>query len=386
MSDNQRRVYCRILFLALCLLPTSITSYWICHPQTSAGWSQAIQAKLGVETEIGSIETPGPYKTILRNVRFLDGEEVLFSTPEVHIELGDRLWNSQKQNRVVVPYLVGDLDRFGLAYLAKRINQHVMRTNGAEQIWRIDFVEDVVVDRYTKAEIENHEAELADQGNLLDRDHLWLQRNQLRLAGLRFDIAPTAAGSSTTAYFSVRDSFAADNSNSPESIGRNETMTFELDTRRLAPANHRSLEQVVKLNTNQGKLPVWLLDSVEHRLVASLGAQSKFEGKFEITPSSGRLDDLVGTFSNVNLLPYDRGSNRPELKGQIKVNRCRYENGGFTAWSAFLSEPSILGPMEIRQSDLQIEAQQIAIGPAIRQTYRIGKQRLARSNAGTSNK
>jgi hypothetical protein len=70
LSDNQRRTICRLAFIAFAAFPASWVVYWIIHRPGAAEWQAMIQAKLGINVEIESVETPLPNTTVLRGLKF----------------------------------------------------------------------------------------------------------------------------------------------------------------------------------------------------------------------------------------------------------------------------------------------------------------------------
>lgn len=72
LSDNQRRVVCRLAFLVLCLLPASTATYFIFHRPGPAVWEKRIQAQLGIKTRIESVVTPLPDCVVLRGIEIVD--------------------------------------------------------------------------------------------------------------------------------------------------------------------------------------------------------------------------------------------------------------------------------------------------------------------------
>lgn len=363
MSDHQRRFVCRIVFLLLCLLPTGVTGYWICHPQTSEGWAQAIQAELGIETEVGSIETPGPYETILRDVRFLDGDDVLFETVEVRIRFGE-------QNRITIPYQSKGVNRIGLAYLAGRINQHVLRSSPMARMWRIDFEADTVVKRYTSA--ERNKLEPVGTDRWLHDNVFWQEQNQLALAKLRIDVSPTPTGSSTTVFFQVRDALTGNRAPTDlaSSVGQlSETMTFEIHA--------IDKQQVVKLNTQKKSLPVWLIDGVAPQISSSLGGESRFAGRFELRPQlTGELniEDLEGRFSEVDISNYLPTGDEQPVKAYIEIRDCMFMGQQFVKWDAHLEAPGAILRTPIRHEELFEPSLQIAPTRAIARAVQDGRR------------
>ena len=145
MSDNQRRALCRVLFFLSCVLPTAGILYWICHPQTAANWERLIQAQIGIETKIHSIETPGPYVTILRGVEFRDPEiGSLFKTVEARIEFGE-------VNQIYIPYKVQNLTDKSLHCLIENLNRHLVRSRSVDKHWKIKFAEDALIEHAVTA-------------------------------------------------------------------------------------------------------------------------------------------------------------------------------------------------------------------------------------------
>jgi len=187
MSDNQRRFFCQILFLILCVVPTAVAGYWICHPQTANGWELKLHAKLGVETSIDSIETPGPYVTILRGLEFADPEiGTLFKAVEARIEFGT------ESNLVSVPYRVQGLTNKSLGSLVQTVNQKLIRSHGVDKPWQIRFGEDAVVSQ----------ASTLGSGPPGQAEYL----PQFPMAGVQVDVFPRVDGTQCVASFRVPSS------------------------------------------------------------------------------------------------------------------------------------------------------------------------------------
>ena len=126
-SDNQKRIVCRLAFLLLCALPTAAVVYRIMHPQTADQWEQRIQAQLGVRTHIDSVETPGPYETILRGLEFFDADRKILIATELRILFGE-------VNQIWIDHPVR-LDSNGLQYLVDQVNQQLIRSHTVQPRW-----------------------------------------------------------------------------------------------------------------------------------------------------------------------------------------------------------------------------------------------------------
>lgn len=90
LSDNQKRFICRVLFLALCAIPTCVTIYLATHKRTPDQWAQILQAELGIETSIGVVETPLPGQLIFHELKLYDNDsEPIFDSLNATVSLGD---------------------------------------------------------------------------------------------------------------------------------------------------------------------------------------------------------------------------------------------------------------------------------------------------------
>ena len=354
LSDNQRRLICRCLFLLVCLVPTLATVYQMAHPQTPEQWSVALRAELGLETEIGAVETPGPNETILRDLRFYEGDQTLFQTVEARIVYGEI-------NKVIVDYPVSGLNSIGLSILAKRINQRFLtHRSKLTKIWRIEFRNELKI---TRAESKPENNNLAQIGSEFSQELERLRNDQMTLAkNARIDITPTSEGTSVIAYFRVQTlsgSGDSDASNEPQSqFG--ETMLFKI-------SSHQNVQEF-ELETKRGKLPVWLLDGVRPELSHSLGRNATFEGLFKLRPDRMKLSYLAGVFDQVDLSQYTGFNNSTEL-GWVEIKKCRFDDGKFQAWQATLTSPS-LRTTQIHEQYLFKHAKQFAFYSALSETVR----------------
>ena len=92
MSDERRRAICRTSFLCCCVIPTLMVFYFILHPFSQQDWEQFLEAQLGLDVEIESVERTGPWNTILRGVVLRgDTENESVAATEVRIMHGSRI-------------------------------------------------------------------------------------------------------------------------------------------------------------------------------------------------------------------------------------------------------------------------------------------------------
>lgn len=76
MSDRQRRWICRMIFMVVCLLPTTWFLARVAWQPTAPQWSSQLQLVLGIPLQVGSLQTPDP-----QTIRLLD---LRWEHPELH--------------------------------------------------------------------------------------------------------------------------------------------------------------------------------------------------------------------------------------------------------------------------------------------------------------
>jgi len=370
MSDNQRRAIFRVIFLLTCFLPTGVVGYWICHPQTANGWERAIQAELGITTEIDSVVTPGPYVTILTGLKFSDPEGTpLFETVEARIDFGTLQGNGGvKGNRVVIPYKVQHLSSKGLSYLVDSLKDNVVRKQIGDAHWKIVFEEEVKIDQTLYAE-------LTTSPELIDRSVTPLESvSSLRVVDLVIDLGPATPDIGTFAEASF--------------------LVVEPDQRRdLSPVNCKLSKterygNCIELDTNGTPLPCWLLaDSAE--MLRPLGPFATFNGGIVIeqqSPSQQRLE-IAGVIREVDLGRAGllrTGQQRSfQSPARIDVIQCVYDRQQKMAWNVVLfpDQDSELPGIPVRESDLFNYSKQIDIANAFSNTL----LPLSRAAANDSN-
>lgn len=289
LSDNQRRLVCRLVFLLFCVAPTLGCLYVIWHQPTAADWQQRIQSRLPIKLQIDSVETPYPNQLVLRGVQVVPTDKSLypelhgFSANEVKIDFG-LLANEicflepvQIETRVVTQLL-------------QRVLSHMDDRALANERWQISFDKVLLTD-----------SEFQTRDFLLKPLSIAIERTT--------DVNGTRQGA--------------------------------LQARLLArPANHEvdqqiSLEfqkqndqQYVYLDTRSGYLPANLL---KHLVAGApeMGQNSVFQGDAElITDADGRVNGRIG--GNILDMGLDKlPDHKNRLVGTCDVLNliCRIENG-----------------------------------------------------------
>lgn len=70
MSDRKRRWICRLIFMVVCLLPTTWFLTRVAWQPTAPQWSSQLQLVLGIPLQVGSLQTPDPQTIRLLNLRW----------------------------------------------------------------------------------------------------------------------------------------------------------------------------------------------------------------------------------------------------------------------------------------------------------------------------
>lgn len=347
MSDNQRRAVCRVLFLVMCVLPAAAIGYWICHPQTATSWEQAIQAQLGVTTKIDSVETPGPFVTILRKLKFLDPDgETLFETVTARIEYG------REFNQIVFPYKVNGLTNEGLAFLIQSIDQHVIRKRSAEKHWVVIFEKNATVDKALAVEILG-----TANGTELDSAITSLPLDfSLTVSELTIEIGP-ALPKADGAYAQASFKIVNPNGN---------MLSDKFVTCILSKTDQYG--HVMELNTNESALPCWLVTHSGLDLTTKIGRNANFSGALTFDPTSTTANlELAGVFENVDLVPSVSGDS--QNTASIQLNKCRFVNGELENWDALLYLNSESSPKRIDKKNLFRSSRELDIAGALTKTW-----------------
>ena len=273
-SDNQKRIVCRLAFLLLCALPTAVIVYRIMHPQTADQWEQRIQAQLGVRTHIDSVETPGPYETILRGLEFFDADRTILIATELRILFGE-------VNQIWIDHPVR-LDSNGLQYLVDQVNQQLIRSHTVQPRWVV-MVDSAVV-----------------ESNIVMDDHFGTpKRRELMLKNLAIDMESSANNTTARMDFHLVDPTV------PVPTGNPNIVSCSIQRERVpaVPGTAAgSAPQWVTLNTGTDALPCWLVSEWLPEIVQNLGTEVTFSGGVELDTNAPDLQgQAAGQFSQVDL-------------------------------------------------------------------------------------
>ena len=342
MSDNQRRLFCQFLFFLLCALPTVVTAYWICHPQTAGGWEQTLQAKLGINTSIDSIETPGPFVTVLRGLEFSDPDMgSLFKAVEARIEFG------RDENYVTIPYRVQNLTNRSLACLIENLNQNLIRSQEVEKPWRVKLLKETVVSQQTDPATEPMQNPIARQ--------FVMSKNA------KIDVFRRVDGTYAVASFTVPSSKTPD-----ELVECGISRTKEYG-------------EALVLDSNTVDIPCWLASESVAFVGTTLGSEATFSGRVEVLPVNSQVK-IDGRIENVDLQLTDQSVANHERFGMIELNDCVFQEGIAKKWEGLLFQGA--DKMLISQNDLFNFTRQFAPGRAIGGALIERTQRTARQANG----
>ncbi len=288
MSDNQRRLFCRLLFLFFCCLPTGIIVYRACHPRTAAYWQQQIFSQIGVHTQLHSVETLSPNTTVLRDVTIFDGHgQPVASAMEVGINY------VPGRSQIVIRDQVR-LSNHGLKYLTETINGRLLRSGACSVL-----LNDVVL--------------TATHGG---------QTRELRVSPIEITTTPTVEGARAVVTLRMRHSNAAGAYNNPHA---NQLPAHQHSLVQCNVDHIKATDQIrIHVETNQVAMPCWLASQWLPDL-QELGDESGFAGRFLVEPHAHHLNGWIdGQFTDVDLAPFynsptvDTSGNK--LLGQIELH------------------------------------------------------------------
>jgi hypothetical protein len=355
-SDNQKRIFCRLAFLLLCAVPTGVTVYRILHPQTADQWEQRIQAQLGVRTHIDSVETPGPYETILRGVVFFDAEQkqkILIAT-ELRIRFGE-------VNQIWIDHPVR-LDSNGLQYILDQANQQLVRSHSVQPRWVV-MVNSAVV-----------------ESSVVMDDHFGtLQPRELGLKNLVIDIESNASDTIARTDFQLVDPNAAVPAGNPNVI----SCSIQRERVPTVPGVN-SPEQWVTLNTGSDALPCWLVSEWLPEIIQNLGTEVAFSGGIQIETGSPDLHGQAeGRFFKVDMQQVtgkQLANNDSTRWSSIELEQFKFA-GKDVQHIAFLSTPGSRTPSVRIEKTLEV-SETFDIGLDIRnaalQQYRQATENIIR--------
>ena len=257
MSDNQRRLFCRLLFLFFCCLPTAIIIYRACHPRTPAYWQQQILSTIGVHTQMDSIETLSPSETLLRDVTIFDGHgQPVATAMEVDLNF------APGRSEIVIRDQIR-LSNYGLKYLTETINRKMMQSGSCSLL-----LNDVVL--------------TTTEGG---------QTRELRVSPIEITANPTTEGSRATVTMRMR--------HGTNIYGTDDDQHSEVQCNVDYIAATDQLR--IHVETNQVAMPCWLADQWLPSL-GELGMDAGFAGRFFVEPKGEGLQGWIdGQFTDVDL-------------------------------------------------------------------------------------
>lgn len=316
LSDNQRRLICRITFLLICVAPTTGTTYVVFHRPTKAQWAREIKAELGIDTSIDAVETPYPNVAILRGLKFSDPElGKLLEATEVRIDF------KSDYQLVTIDHNV-HMTNQGLIALMQQINQHVIRRHGASRPWRIQF---------------NQQATIWDVPNyattaIQEARHITLQDLQIELfsqedgtdASLSFQLAAADGIKQIIDDNNPHDAITA-------FIGRSRKNEIG-----------QSL-QLIKLDTRRYSLPCWLVADLAPEIKSLMGPDVRFSGQLAINPPADRAYAnalrINGQFTQVDgRAIFQRTMHQASSDFEVVIEDCQIFNGELFQWKAELRD------------------------------------------------
>ena len=302
MSDNQRRFFCRLLFLFFCFLPTSVIVYRACHRRTPEFWQRTIQSQLGIATEIVDVETPSPGQTLLRGLTLLGADGVpILSAIETRFD--------ERRNRITIQERVR-LTSHGLNELATSLNERIVGSGGwSIHLADVEVINDLPVNGFLGA----------GQG--------------LFLAGVEIEIVPALEDSRRP----VADAFVSMKLTDGEAALNLEPVLCHFR------CHQDPTMTTVDIETGGAAVPCWLAQGWLPQLV-ELGPLATFRGRVGIDPVSRQnIGRVTGRFENVDLpdvsnlppqiFPASRDGQR--LSGARPLNRNRPEYGALEVDMAF---------------------------------------------------
>ncbi len=289
-SDNQRRFFCRVIFMLGCIAPTLSLVYWIMHRPTAAQWAREIQAELGVETVIDSIETPLPRVTILRGVKFMDPEHgKILDATEIEVVF------AETENRVFINHKLS-LTNSGIIKLVQLINENPVRRHVADRPWVVSLDGVTIYDK----------THLPEPGGAFAQS--------LIAEKVQIELIPMSDGTDLVLQFEPVD--PANDGVLPHS---RQPVIARLG--RSYPREDGLSKMLVTLDTSGASVPCWLLGNMVPE-IKSLGPQCRFSGQLKLFPNHSLvIGAFEGRFGQVGVLrnqPIDAVVNIGQVNGRVQ--------------------------------------------------------------------
>jgi hypothetical protein len=341
LSDNQRRFLCRVLFLALCLIPTCVTFYCAFHKPTPEQWAQRIHAELGIKTRIGSVETPLPNKVIFKRLRMFDAEDrEVVNVLEAKVTLGD-----ENQIQIDVPVQVS---RRGMEHFLTESTDRVVRPREGFKPWRVQF-----------ADIE-----------ILSGEQMDIANEAIRFAPLNALITNSVQGIKAELLTPV----AEFDPNHPRWV----VCTLERGLR------ENETKFTFDNSADSQAMPCWLAQGKVTQLERHVGDRAGFKGVAQVWLQQGEpVCELDGTFVNVDLSRHERNYSRP-IEGaayQVRDLVVTDSNYSGTIKIKFPDSNGFYTVSERRRFDENPDLQKMMFSPAIQDTIRDYETRSANNGS-----
>ena len=306
LSDNQRRLICRLLFLLFCVVPTGIAAYTAFHKKSANAWAETLQAEMGLPVEIGLVQTPRPGEMIFRDfaINDVDGEPILLAI-QARVDL--------KQHRVIIDGPV-NMTPDGLRKLVAETSERVLEAGQGREGLRWDF-------EFSSLNFfrSKNDFLMSNPANMVTLSPAWVE------------LSSSPVGRSLT--------LRAPGPNSTRSNGEISAEHWIACKLEKLDATDE-LELVLQTPANMG-LPVWLVSlKADDPVQQVLGPQANFSGSvYARNPGRAPWLAINGHFWDVQL----PGGVRRELAivkaEELVINNGRWETG--QAWMEAQGEPAI---------------------------------------------
>ncbi len=335
LSDNQRRLICRFLFLLCCCVPTGLVVYAIFHQPNKHQIMQAIKADLGIDVSLDALRTPRPGVMVLHGLKFSDPDfGKLFEAAEVRVEIGvpatrghiaselDTNEPGEKleptENVVRIDHTVNVTNR-GLMKLVELINENVIRRHQTTRPWRI---------------VINKPTTIFDASSLTRAEHL--PERSLAIENLEILMVTKAGRTDTDLSFQLVD-YSASAALTDENYSRPWVQAY------FGRSRQDNSLFLVKLETQRASLPCWLIGDLVPEL-AGLGPDCHYNGHFWIFPPAqlatvnrSLKGEIKGKFTQIDRRLFEDfpvSSRNPYL--EMEVRQCEIENGSVLNWEVDL--------------------------------------------------
>lgn len=338
LSDNQRRTICRVLFLALCLLPSCATIYTAFHKPSAKQWAQQIHAELGLQTRIGNVETPLPNKLVLRNLQMFDADGLeVIDVLEARVTLGDE--NTIQINAPVT------LTRRGMDRFMDEVTDRVVRPRDSFKPWRVQF-----------ADVEILSGEKND-----------LRCKTTRLAPLNIYVKNSLHGIEARLETPISN---------PDPDRADKWISFSLER----GSQDQATRFVFNNTADKKAMPCWLLQNRVPQLERLLGPEAGFLGTASGWVLDGQPDFYIdGQFVSADLSLHDRRA-AGQKRGVIIADKLRFVGSAWKEGRALL-EMTGAAPVEIpnpHSSMYEPYSPEEMLGASIGDAIRQGNSRSAR--------